>query len=113
MANIGNVIADLKPVFVMVMVQVAYVGLSILYKLVVEDGMSMSVLIAYRTLFATSFVVPLAFFMERWHLFLFYYDLVVYRKICHVYATCAIKSCICFILSFVFMNEFNFNMLSV
>ncbi|MED6134147.1 hypothetical protein PIB30_034550 [Stylosanthes scabra] len=65
MGNIGNVINGLKPAFGMIIVQVAYAGLSILYKLVVEDGMSMSVLIAYRTLIATSFVVPLAFFMER------------------------------------------------
>ncbi|KAL4285845.1 hypothetical protein HN51_053403 [Arachis hypogaea] len=65
MGNIGNVINGLKPAIGMIIVQVAYAGLSILYKLVVEDGMNMSVLIAYRTLFATSFVVPLAFFMER------------------------------------------------
>ncbi|WOL17736.1 WAT1-related protein [Canna indica] len=36
-----------------------------LYKLVLNDGMKSTILVAYRYLFAASFMVPLAFFWER------------------------------------------------
>ena len=65
MAKIGKIIAGLKPVLMMVAVKVAFAGTSILFKVVAEDGMNLSVLIAYRTLCASVFMVPLAFFMER------------------------------------------------
>ncbi|KAJ3681500.1 hypothetical protein LUZ60_015989 [Juncus effusus] len=55
----------LKPVLGMVMVQMAFAGLNIFFKLAINDGMDMKVLIAYRFLFATCFLFPLAFFFER------------------------------------------------
>ncbi|CAO1943500.1 unnamed protein product [Urochloa humidicola] len=54
-----------KPVAAMVLVQVIFAGVNIFYKLAVSDGMDMRVLVAYRYLFATAFLVPLAYFIER------------------------------------------------
>ncbi|KAF1886512.1 hypothetical protein Lal_00045745 [Lupinus albus] len=63
--SLKKVVASLKAPFVMVVVQVAYAGVSILYKLVAKDGMNLSILMAYRFLFASAFIVPLAFLVER------------------------------------------------
>ncbi|KAF5952031.1 hypothetical protein HYC85_009975 [Camellia sinensis] len=49
----------------MVVVQAALVGNSVFYKLASSIGMSMSVLIAYRFVFAAAFIVPLALLLER------------------------------------------------
>ncbi|CAN6250766.1 unnamed protein product [Urochloa humidicola] len=54
-----------KPVAAMVLVQVIFAGVNIFYKLAVSDGMDMRVLVAYRYLFATAFLAPLAYFIER------------------------------------------------
>ncbi|XP_012073027.1 WAT1-related protein At1g25270 isoform X2 [Jatropha curcas] len=54
-----------KPVLVMVVVQVAYAGVNVLYKLAASDGMSLRIIIAYRFIFATALMVPLALFFER------------------------------------------------
>ncbi|KAK1300811.1 WAT1-related protein [Acorus calamus] len=48
----------------MVVVMVVFAGVNVLYKLAIEDGMSLRVLVAYRYLFATAFLGPLAFFVE-------------------------------------------------
>ncbi|KAE9446934.1 hypothetical protein C3L33_21180, partial [Rhododendron williamsianum] len=49
----------------MVTVQAALAGVNIFYKLAGNNGMSLSVLIAYRFLFAAAFIVPLALVVER------------------------------------------------
>ncbi|XP_042404773.1 WAT1-related protein At1g68170-like [Zingiber officinale] len=54
-----------KAVVAMVVVQVVFAGVSIFYKLALNDGMDSRILIAYRYLFATAFLAPLAFFLER------------------------------------------------
>lgn len=54
-----------KPVAAMVVVQVMSAGVNIFYKLAVLDGMDMRVLVAYRYLFASAFLAPLAYFIER------------------------------------------------
>ncbi|WVZ87785.1 hypothetical protein U9M48_034368 [Paspalum notatum var. saurae] len=54
-----------KPVAAMVVVQVMFAGVNIFYKLAVSDGMDMRVLVAYRYLFASAFLAPLAYFIER------------------------------------------------
>ncbi|KAL5156568.1 WAT1-related protein [Glycine soja] len=46
----------------MVLVQVPYAGVSILFKLIANDGMSLRVLMAYRYLFTSVFMIPLAYF---------------------------------------------------
>ncbi|KAI3974646.1 hypothetical protein MKX01_029636 [Papaver californicum] len=54
-----------KPALVMVVVQTVFAGMNVFYKLAMNDGMNMMILVAYRSLFATAFVLPLAFFFER------------------------------------------------
>lgn len=49
----------------MVVVQVVFAGVNIFYKLALNDGMDIRILIAYRYLFATAFLAPLAFYLER------------------------------------------------
>ncbi|KAJ4715430.1 WAT1-related protein [Melia azedarach] len=60
-----NFLHGIKPVIAMVLVQAVVSGVNIFYKLAVYDGMNMRVLIAYRYIFATAFVVPLALIFER------------------------------------------------
>ena len=55
----------LKPIMLMVMVQVAYAGSTVIFKLAVMDGMSMPVAIAYRYIFASIFTIPVALLFER------------------------------------------------
>ncbi|KAJ0974898.1 hypothetical protein J5N97_016863 [Dioscorea zingiberensis] len=54
-----------KPVLCMAFVQVVLAGINILYKLVVNDGMDIWIMIAYRYILAAAFLGPLAFFIER------------------------------------------------
>lgn len=63
--KIGNVVQGLKPMMLMVAVQVSYVGANVLYKLAINDGMSLRVVIAYRYVFATASIAPLALILER------------------------------------------------
>ncbi|KAL3729659.1 hypothetical protein ACJRO7_026743 [Eucalyptus globulus] len=56
---------EMKAALMMVVVQVAFGGINILYKLTVSNGMNLSVVIAYRFMFATTVLAPLAFFLER------------------------------------------------
>ncbi|KAF8651233.1 hypothetical protein HU200_063480 [Digitaria exilis] len=54
-----------KPVVAMVSFQAVFAGLNIFYKLAVSDGMDLRVLVAYRYIFASAFLAPLAYFVER------------------------------------------------
>ncbi|GAB4829854.1 hypothetical protein Ancab_019500 [Ancistrocladus abbreviatus] len=63
--KIWGVMHGLKPILVMLMVQVGFAGVNVFYKLAAADGMNLRVLLAYRFLFAAAFIVPLAFFLER------------------------------------------------
>ncbi|KHN33488.1 Auxin-induced protein 5NG4-like protein [Glycine soja] len=49
----------------MVMVQITFAGVNVFYKLAVNDGMSLRVVVAYRFVFATVFIAPLALIVER------------------------------------------------
>ena len=53
----------------MVVFQILFAGLNIFYKLAVSDGMDLRVLIAYRYLFASAFLAPLAYFLERYWIY--------------------------------------------
>ncbi|KAM0946247.1 putative EamA domain-containing protein [Dioscorea sansibarensis] len=55
----------MKPALCMASVQVVFAGINILYKLAVNDGMDMRIMITYRYIFATAFLSPLAYFIER------------------------------------------------
>ncbi|KAG0498519.1 hypothetical protein HPP92_003210 [Vanilla planifolia] len=64
----GNGLAfaeGLKPAAGMVLVQIVFAGVNLFYKLAINDGMDLSVLVAYRYLFATVSLAPFAFFLER------------------------------------------------
>lgn len=61
---------EMKDITAMVVVQIASAGLNIFFKLAMEDGMNPSVLVAYRLLFATLFMLPLSFIFQR---LLFFY----------------------------------------
>ncbi|CAH9130681.1 unnamed protein product [Cuscuta epithymum] len=60
-----NLVEEMKPVVMMVTVMVAYGGMSILYKVASNGGMSLRVLIAYRFIFAAAVITPLALYIER------------------------------------------------
>ncbi|KAL2477501.1 WAT1-related protein [Forsythia ovata] len=64
-AKISNSLHGLKPMLLMVLVQTIFAGVNIVYKLAANDGMNLSVLVAYRFMFGAAFMLPLAFFVER------------------------------------------------
>ncbi|KAJ0976803.1 hypothetical protein J5N97_012277 [Dioscorea zingiberensis] len=55
----------LMPAAGMVLVQVVFAGANILYKLALNDGMDVRILVAYRYLFAAVSLIPIAYFVER------------------------------------------------
>ncbi|GAB4841168.1 hypothetical protein Ancab_021912 [Ancistrocladus abbreviatus] len=63
--RLWSIMEGLKPIVMMVVVQVAFAGVNIFYKLAANDGMNLRILVAYRFLFAVAFIVPFAFFLER------------------------------------------------
>ncbi|CAN6584440.1 unnamed protein product [Malus baccata var. baccata] len=63
--RICNALHGLKPVLLMVVVQFAFAGVNILYKLAANDGMNLRILVAYRFIFGTAFLLPIALFIER------------------------------------------------
>ncbi|XP_022762248.1 WAT1-related protein At1g68170-like [Durio zibethinus] len=65
MGQIINILHGLKPAMLMVVVQVLYAGVNVLCKLAANDGMSLRILVAYRFIFATAVMVPLALVVER------------------------------------------------
>ncbi|XP_041994180.1 WAT1-related protein At1g68170-like [Salvia splendens] len=65
MGNLYKMLDGLKPLIMMVTVQIALAGVNILYKLVANTGMSLPILIAYRFLFASATIAPLALILER------------------------------------------------
>ncbi|XP_022725401.1 WAT1-related protein At1g68170-like isoform X2 [Durio zibethinus] len=50
---------------VMVVVQISFAGMNVLYKLAANDGMSLRIITAYRFLFAVPLMLPLALLVER------------------------------------------------
>lgn len=65
MKGICNVLHGLKPVMLMVVVQIAYSAVNVLYKLAFNDGMTVRVATAYRLAFGSAFTIPLALITER------------------------------------------------
>ncbi|GMH29189.1 hypothetical protein Nepgr_031032 [Nepenthes gracilis] len=55
----------LKPIIAMIIVQLGFVGLNLFIKLASNNGMSMRILVAYRSIFGVAITVPLALFLER------------------------------------------------
>ncbi|CAM8937632.1 unnamed protein product [Rhodiola kirilowii] len=65
MKKCGDLMDGLKPAMLMVMVQASFAGVNVFVKLAVNNGMNLTVLIAYRFIFATAFVLPIALVVER------------------------------------------------
>lgn len=65
MRGVCNLLQGLRPVVLMVFVQIAYAAVNIIYKVAINDGMSMRVATAYRLTFASAFTIPAALFFER------------------------------------------------
>ncbi|CAN6228083.1 unnamed protein product [Urochloa humidicola] len=61
----GGVMGGAKPAVAMVVVELVFSALQIFIKLALDDGMDERVLVAYRLMFASAFLCPLAFFIER------------------------------------------------
>ncbi|KAF3486743.1 hypothetical protein F2Q69_00054190 [Brassica cretica] len=55
----------MKPMLMMLVVQVAQAGVHIFFKLAISNRVSVRVLLAYRFLLSTAVMVPLAFFFNR------------------------------------------------
>uniref|UniRef100_A0A6N2MD07 WAT1-related protein n=1 Tax=Salix viminalis TaxID=40686 RepID=A0A6N2MD07_SALVM len=53
------------PGIAMIFVQIVFGGINIVYKLVINDGMSIRVAVAYRLLFGAAFLCPIALIVER------------------------------------------------
>lgn len=81
-----SAIKGLKPVAVMILVQVVLAGLNIVYKLALNDGMDAKILVAYRYVFAAAVLCPLALFLERhacmriWFIFLSFIICLYYNR---------------------------------
>lgn len=58
-------IKNARPVLLMIVVQSIYATSNIMLKMVAIDGTGLSVLIAYRFIFSTVFIVPFALLYER------------------------------------------------
>ncbi|TKY45375.1 WAT1-related protein [Spatholobus suberectus] len=65
MRDIGKVVHGLKPALMMLAAQIAFASVNVLYKLVINDGMSVRILTAYRLIFAAACTIPLALIFER------------------------------------------------
>ncbi|XP_027338079.1 WAT1-related protein At1g25270-like [Abrus precatorius] len=65
MRDIRNLVHGLKPALMMLMVQIAFASVNVLYKVAINDGMSVRVLTAYRLIFGAACTVPLALIFER------------------------------------------------
>ncbi|KAG8503806.1 hypothetical protein CXB51_001908 [Gossypium anomalum] len=65
MGEIIKILHGLKHAMLMVVIQVIFAGVNVLYKLAANDGMSLRIIVAYRFLFATAVMVPLSLLVER------------------------------------------------
>ena len=58
--KLGELLEGLKPAMVMVIVQIAFGGINVFYKLAKNDGMSVKIMVAYRMMIAAASMIPLA-----------------------------------------------------
>lgn len=65
MGRFCEMVHGVKPIIMMVTVQAATAGVNVFYKLASNNGMTVRVIVAYKFLFASALVVPLALFLER------------------------------------------------
>ncbi|XP_058785004.1 WAT1-related protein At1g25270-like [Vicia villosa] len=65
MRDISSIWQRIKPEVLMVFVQIAFGAMAIIYKLAINDGMSMRVAATYRLIFASAFTIPIALIYDR------------------------------------------------
>ncbi|XP_030475725.1 WAT1-related protein At1g68170-like [Syzygium oleosum] len=65
MHRLFEAVHKMKAPLMMVVVQVVLASVNILYKLAASNGMNLTLVVAYRLIFATAVLAPLAFFLER------------------------------------------------
>ncbi|CAN0881341.1 WAT1-related protein At1g68170 [Linum grandiflorum] len=78
-------IEGLKPAFLMVLVQISLAVVNIFYKLAANDGMILKIIVAYRFLFASAFMVPLAILFERNNQPRFSWKILVHAFLCGLF----------------------------
>lgn len=54
-----------KPYIAVLIIQLIYAGMALLSKAAIDQGMNTYVFVAYRQAFATIFLAPFAFFLDR------------------------------------------------
>lgn len=59
-------VQELLPLLIMVLVQFEFAGMNILSKLALDSGMNPYIHVAYRQMFASVTLGPLAYFIERY-----------------------------------------------
>ncbi|MED6112770.1 hypothetical protein PIB30_064658 [Stylosanthes scabra] len=64
MEGLCKVLQGLKLVLLMLFVQIAFAAVDILYKMAINDGMSMTVATAYRLIFASATTIPIAIIFD-------------------------------------------------
>ncbi|XP_057431990.1 WAT1-related protein At1g25270-like [Lotus japonicus] len=65
MEDIMKKMQGLKPALMMLTVQIAFSTMNVIYKLAINDGMTVRIITAYRLIFAAACTVPLALILER------------------------------------------------
>lgn len=78
---------EMKSVVAMVAVQFMFAGMFILFKITVDDGTNLKVLVAYRLSFATLFMLPLALIFQRFPTFCFLHFYFYHSAFFNVYIT--------------------------
>ncbi|KZV38038.1 hypothetical protein F511_13292 [Dorcoceras hygrometricum] len=63
--KISNTLHEMQPTLMMILVQMIFAVVNIGYKLATNDGMNLSILVAYRFMFGAAFILPIAFLVER------------------------------------------------
>lgn len=72
MEKLLKVMHGMRPLLFMIVGQILLTGMNIVFKLATSDGMNASILIFYRSLFASVIMVPIAFFIERFNLYVIF-----------------------------------------
>lgn len=61
-----NIVNALKPPMAMVLLQLIFAAINVMYKLAANEGMNLKIIIAYRFMFATVVMLPFAVVFERY-----------------------------------------------
>lgn len=76
--RIGDMLKEVKAISIMLVVQFIFAGMYILFKLTVDDGTNLRILVAYRLSFATISMLPLALIFQRFPFCYILYIIVIF-----------------------------------